>query len=137
MRRARAILAPAVLALALAGCGGSAEDDVESTLNSYLDSFAKGDGSRACALMTTKTRTQFVERVRLVTKTGDCGKSIEAIRRQAGTTVLDALEKTEISEIKVDGDNARAKLTSGVNSSRATLEKEDGEWRVSAVPGTQ
>ena len=135
MRRATTILA--TVALALAGCGGGGEDDVESTLKSYLGSFAGGDGSKACDLMTTKTRRAFVDRVQLLTKTKDCGKSIVAIRKQAGTTVVQALKKTKISEIKVDGDRASAKLTSGVNTSRAVLQKEDGEWHVAAVPGTQ
>ena len=137
MSRARAILAPTALALALAACGGSAEEDVESTLDSYLKSFARGDGARSCELMTEQTRRQFVDRVKLVTKTSDCGRSINAIRKQAGSTVMQALEKTEITEIKVDGDRASAKLTSGANTSRAQLRKEDGEWRVAAVPGTQ
>jgi hypothetical protein len=137
MRRAKAILAPVVLVLALAGCGGGDEDDVKSTLRSYLDAFAKGDGSKSCDLMTTKTRAQFVDRVKVITDTSDCGKSIEAIRKQAGTTVMKALEETEISEVEVDGDRASAKLTNGANTSRAQLEKEDGEWRVAAVPGTQ
>ena len=143
MRRASAILATAALALGacgatLAGCGGGGgEDDVEATLNSYVDAFVDGDGAKACSLMSAQTRTQFTNRVKLITKTSDCGKSIETIRKQAGPTVLAALKKTEVSDVKVDGDTASAKLTSGANTSRAQLRKEGGEWRVTAVPGTQ
>jgi Domain of unknown function (DUF4878) len=136
MRRATTLLATA--AVAVAGCGGGgAADDVQSAVKSYLNSFVDGDGAKACSLMTASTRKQFVKRTKPLTKTTDCAAAIEAIRTQAGQPAMDALKKVKVSDVKVNGDSATVKLTSGKNSSTATLKKEGGGWKVSGAPGAQ
>jgi hypothetical protein len=133
MRRATAILA--AVALSAAGCGGNASSDVESTIHAYLDAFVKGDGSKACSLMTDATRKSFVKRVRPLYKTGDCGKAIDKIRSQAGPAVIGALKGVKVSDVKISGDRATARLNSGVNTSSTRLQKEGGSWRIAAAPG--
>jgi hypothetical protein len=137
MRRAGTLLS--ILAIALAGCGGgsSPADDAKSTLKSYLDAFVNGDGAKACGLMSKGTRDQFVSRVKVLTKTTDCTKAITTIRAAAGAPAIDALKKTKISDVKVDGDTATAKLASGSGSTTTVLKKEGGDWKITAIPGTQ
>jgi spermidine/putrescine-binding protein len=138
MTRATAILVAA--ALALAGCGGGssgASDQVKSTVQSYIDAFVKGDGAKACSLMSDATRTQFVARVKLLTKTSDCAKAIQTIRAAAGAATTDALSKVKLTDVKVNGSTATVKLSSGANASTAHLQKQGGSWKVAGVPGTQ
>ena len=136
MRRATALLATA--AVAIAGCGGgSSADDAKAAVQTYLNAFVDGDGAKACSLMTNSTRQQFVTRTKVLTKTTDCATAIEAIRTQAGQAAMGALKKVKFSAVKVKGDTATVKLTSGASSSTATLKKEGGGWKVSGVPGTQ
>jgi uncharacterized protein DUF4878 len=135
MRRATTILATA--AIAVAGCGGGPADDVESAIKSYIGAFKDGDGEKACSLMTRSTRKQFVTRTKALTKTTDCAAAIEAIRTQAGQPAMDALKKVKVSDVKVNGNTATARLSTGKNSSTATLKKEDGAWKVSGAPGAQ
>jgi hypothetical protein len=137
MGRATAIAATA-LALAVAGCGGGDDKSaVESTIHSYLNAFVSGDGAKACSLMSDTTRTRFVARAGPVYKTGNCGVAIDKIRNQAGPAVLAALKGVKVSDVKVTGDTATAKLTSGKSFTSTTLVKQSGSWKVSAVPGAQ
>jgi hypothetical protein len=135
MRRATTLLVCA--GLALAGCGGSESDDARSAVRSYLDAFVKGDGAKACSLMTAATRRQFVARTKALTKTADCALAIEAIRTQAGDQSMAALKKLELTDVKVTGNTARVTLKSGGSSSTAELAKEGGGWKISGAPGTQ
>jgi hypothetical protein len=135
MRRAAALLTAATLALA--GCGAGSGGDPQSTVRDYLNAFVKGDGAKACSLMSSQTRKQFVSRARRVTRTGDCASSVETIQAQAGSTVLDALKKTKISDVKVTGSRATAKLASGVSTTVTQLQKEGGSWKITGAPGTQ
>ena len=135
VKRAAAIVATAALAVAGCGGGGGDEDAVKSTVESYISAFTAGDGAKACTLMTTATRQAFVQRVQLLTHTSDCGDALNKIRGSAGPAVMSALKKATVSDVKVSGQHATAKLTSGGHSSNAQLQKEGGSWKVSGVPG--
>ena len=135
MRRAALLISTAVLAAS--GCGGGPEDDVKSAIHDYLNAFVDGDGAKACSLMTSDTRRQFVEKTKSLTKSSDCALAIEAIRTQAGAEVTAALAKLKFTNVKVDGDRATVTLTSGGSRTTATLKKEGGTWKVSGAPGTQ
>ncbi len=135
MRRASAILAAA--AIVVAGCGGSAEDRAGSTVHGYLDAFVDGDGARACSLMASAVRADFVARMRRDMKTSDCGIAIDRIHNQAGPRVLRALKHAKVSDVQVRGETATARITSGSSSTVTTLLREHGEWRISVPPGGQ
>ncbi|HEX8073739.1 MAG TPA: DUF4878 domain-containing protein [Thermoleophilaceae bacterium] len=138
MTRARAIAVPAAIAaLALGGCGGGESDDAKSALQDYVDAFAKGDGDRACSLLTKSTRDTFAARVAPITKSKDCATSIDKLSKQAGPELLGALKDAKVSDVKVDGDRATAKLKSGSSTTTTQLRKEDGDWKVAGGPGTQ
>jgi hypothetical protein len=135
VRVAGAFAAAAVLALA--GCGGGGDAaDVKATVRSYLDAFVKGDDAKTCALMTAKTREDFVRGARPLARTDDCAKATSAVRAAAGSKAVDAMRDARISDVKVEGDTASAKLTASSGQSIATLKKDGGEWRVSSTLGS-
>ena len=140
MTRARAIAVPAAVAvLALAGCGGgsSSSGDPKQVVQDYLNAFTNGDGAKACSLMTKQTRDTFVSRVSAITKTGDCATAITSLSKKAGPQLLGALKKAKATGVKISGDSATVKLTSGPNSTNTQLRKENGSWKVTGGPGTQ
>ena len=134
----RAIALAAVLAVAVAGCGGTDDkQEVRETVQAYLDSFVKGDAAKTCALMTEETRRTFVKGARSLTPTNDCATATVAVRAAAGRKAIAALRDAKISDVKVHGRTASAKLKASSGESVATLTKEGGEWKVSSVPQSQ
>ena len=132
MRRAAALLAAA--ALALAGCG-SPGSEVRSTVQGFLNAFAGGDGAKACSLLTDNARQRFAAHLQPLTGTTSCVKAIVAIKTAAGPAVMGALKRSRISDVRVKGDRATAKVTSGSGSRIAFLLKQRGNWRLVEVPG--
>jgi hypothetical protein len=136
----RAIAVPvAIAALALAGCGGggSSSGSPKQAVQDYLAAFTSANGAKACSLMTKQTRDQFVARISALTQTGDCATAVNKLAKQVGPQVLGALKKAKVGKVSVQGDNAKVQLTSGPHSTDTLLKKEGGEWKVTAVPGTQ
>ena len=133
MRRASAIIAAA--AVMVAGCGVSAEDRAASTVHGYLDAFVDGDGAKACSLMASTTRADFVARIQRDMKTSDCGVAIDRIHNRTGPRVLRALKDAKISHVKIQGDSATARNTSGSSTTVTALLKEHGSWRIAVTPG--
>ena len=136
MRRAAVVAVAA--ALAIAGCGGGNDDaaHVRKAVQAYVDAFVRGDDARTCSLMTARTREQFVRGVRPLAHTDDCATATRAVRAAAGAKAVDALRNARISDVKVDGDSASARLTASSGQSIATLRKEGGEWKVSSTLGS-
>jgi hypothetical protein len=138
MSRTKLVGLFAVAALALAGCGGSSSSgDPKTVVQDYINAFADGDGGKACSLMTTPTRDQFVNRVATITKSKDCATSITTLSKQAGPRLLNALKKAKVGAVTITGDRAKVQLTSGANTTHTSLRKENGNWRVTGGPGTQ
>ena len=135
MRRVAATLA--IAALALAGCGQGAEDQVASTVHGYLNAFVGGDGAKACSLMASATRRAFVTKIRTTMRTSDCGIALDRIHNQTGARVLQALRNVKVSDVRIQGDHATAVLTTPSRTTFTDLQKEDGHWRVAAAPGAQ
>jgi hypothetical protein len=132
---ARAAAGLIAVALLLAGCGGdSDEDQVRSTIETYVEAFVAGDGKRGCELMTEETRNEFVNKVAALTRTGDCARSLRVLRTLAGDATAKALEGADIEDIEIDGQTATATLVAGGNRSPSKLAKVDGKWLISAVP---
>jgi ketosteroid isomerase-like protein len=135
MTRLRAFSALATLAVAfgLASCGSSASDEAKSTVQSYLDAFAKGDGKKACDLMSDLTRQQFVTRVKLLARTTSCSKAVTALK----PVMAVALKGSKVTQVRVVGNDASATVRAGKRESTTVLHKENGKWKVTAGPGTQ
>jgi len=133
VRRLAATLA--AVALALPGCGPSAEDQVASTAHRYLDAFVSGDGAKVCSLMASAARRAFVTTIQSTMRTSDCGIAIDRIHNQAGPRVLEALRRVKVSDVKIHADRATVRLTTGSRTTFTELQKEEGHWRVASAPG--
>ena len=134
----RAAVAATLAALAVGGCGGGDEkDEVRSTVQAYVDSFVKGDAERTCSLMTAETRREFVRGARSLAPTNDCATATIAVRDAAGRKAIEALRDAKISNVRIQGRSASARLRASSGQSVATLAKEGGEWKVSSAPGSQ
>ena len=134
----RAALAAAAVGAALAGCGGHDEaTDVRATVNGYLDAFVRGNGARTCSLMTQRTQAEFVKGARPRAHTDACAKATIAVRAAAGRKAIDALRHAKVSDVKVNGNEASAKITASTGQSIATVTKVRGRWLVSATLGSR
>jgi Domain of unknown function (DUF4878) len=127
------VLGLVALACAIASCGSSSSDDAKAAVQGYLDAFAKGDGKKACDLMSDLTRQQFVTRVKLLARTSDCAKAVSALK----PVMAVALKGSKVTQVKVVGNDASATVRAGKRESTTVLHKENGKWKVTAGPGTQ
>ena len=127
--------AATVLALALAAtgaaCGKSDEDQVRDTLTRFETATAQKDYAALCDDLLAR---ELVGRLRAVGL--PCP---QALRRALGDVVQPAVH---IDKVKVRGDTALANITTtaaGQDPSRDILRlvRQDGDWRVSALSGSQ
>jgi hypothetical protein len=123
-------LAPLLPCLALAACGGSGdEDQVRETVEGLYAGFAETDADRICGSLTKKQRE-------VVTKGAGTRKaqSCEQVMSVALSLVGDALKEAKeakVTDVEVNGDQARATVEFRGKSSDLGLAREDGEWKVS------
>jgi len=136
------LLATAVAALALAGCGGGDENDapdpeqVTEVATDYAHAFGDGDGERACELLTPGAQDAFVERVSSLVGTRDCPEAVSKLQAVAGPNVTGPFREATVDGVKVTGDKATARINAGGSSEQVTLEQRDGEWLLTKAPGT-
>jgi Putative lumazine-binding len=124
----------ALAATALAACGGSDSDGVRETVRSYLQAVLDGDGSRACGLLTTQASRAFVQQAASVTNTHDCAT---AFHREAAT--LSASQKAVyrsavLQQVTVTGTDATATVKFTDTTTKISLTKVGGDWRISTGP---
>jgi hypothetical protein len=115
-------------ALALAGCGGSGDEDaVRDALTEYVDAMADGDGATACARMTEPLQEILLNST---PRASDCAEAVAQIDR-GGANRGDV----SIDGVEVEGDTARASVAVGGDAgTRHSLRRVDGEWRVDVSP---
>jgi hypothetical protein len=132
----------ALVALALlAGCGGggdkgSEQEQVSKAVTDFAHAFGKGDGGKACSLLTPGARAAFVSRISSLVGTRDCADAIGKLPAVAGANVTGPFQTATADSVKVTGDSATARLTAGGHSAQVSLQKRDGDWLLTAVPGT-
>ena len=140
MGRASALLI-AIVALAAAGCGGGGGDGSDServtqAVTDYAHAFGSGKGKEACALLTPGARDAFTTRVSSIVGTRDCVEAMTKLGSVAGPNVTGPFQDAKVSDVKVAGARATAKLTAGGHAAGVTLEKRDGDWLLTRAPGT-
>jgi hypothetical protein len=123
-----------VLAVTAAGCGGQSDKDkVRSTIQTYIDGLASGNGKKVC--------DQLAKRVQAQVKQGgsakDCAAAFSAfVKSTQGRGVSPAFKSAKIKEVEEKGNTATATVTVRVNgeesAARIPLEKEDGDWKITA-----
>jgi hypothetical protein len=137
---AAAATAALALALALAGCGGGGDDaesssDPAATVTTFTKAFASGDGAQACEQLTTEARDAFVKRAATATGSKDCATSMKRVHDLAGSSVTGPFAAATVSDVKITGSTATAKLTAAGHSTVVRLSKEDESWKLAGVPG--
>jgi hypothetical protein len=127
----------AVLALALAACGGatgdSAEDfqgaqrEVAQTIEDLEEAGQEDEPRRICQALLSRELVRRIEDA-----AGDCVRAIDGALDEADTFTL------TVESVRVTGNTARARVETGTDEERLeTLElvREGGGWRVSGLPG--
>jgi hypothetical protein len=121
MKALPTLLALALLATALTGCGigrASNEEKISRTATTYLKALARGDAAKACAQLTRRA------------KGGGCEATIT---KRVSELDADALKKAADGsmDIDVDGSTATAGL-SEPKGARFLLKKVRGQWLIAS-----
>jgi Domain of unknown function (DUF4878) len=129
MTTPRALIALFATALALfaAGCGDSDSDKAKSTVEDYLAAVTKGDGDKACSLITDQTKKNIEKGGR------KCGETISALNKGPGRQVLQAFKDAKVENVKVNGDRATADIKVKSLTQKTNLRKEDGKWKLDST----
>jgi hypothetical protein len=130
------LLVPAVLAVALAGCGQSssatnfagAEQGVAEQVEELEAASESRDGDRACSeILSSALRTAMRADGR------SCAQEVEEAMQDADDSALD------VREVTVTGDRATAVVTARIDGAdrRRTLElvREGNAWRIDSLGG--
>jgi hypothetical protein len=114
--------------LALAGCGGSGDEDaVRDALTEYIEAMGSGDGRTACARMTAPLQELVLNST---PRASDCVEAVAQIDRGD-----DRRGDASVDGIEVDGDTARASAAVGGGpGTRHTLRRVNGTWQVDISP---
>jgi hypothetical protein len=143
-RRAAVAAALAALVVAAGGCGGDdggdsppAPEAAGVVVTEFSRALGSGDGEKACGLLTSGARAAFIKRVETLAGTKDCATALTRVHDAAGAEVNEALSTATVSDVRVNGDSATAKLTAAGHATSVSLQKEDGDWKLTGVPGIQ
>jgi hypothetical protein len=109
---------------------------VSSAVTDFAHAFGKGDGATACKLLTPGARDAFVARISTLVGTRDCAAAIGKLPAVAGANVTGPFQTATVDSVKVTGESATARLVAGGHSATVTLQKRDGDWLLTGVPGT-
>lgn len=135
-RATAALIALALVGAIVAGCGGKSDSEAaRDAVTGFSKAFGKGDGGKACKLMTPAAQTAFVKRVKVLSRSTDCAVSIGRVHDSVGRAVTDAFEKAKVSDVEVKGSSATAKLTAQGHSTTVGLARQKGRWLLTGVPG--
>jgi hypothetical protein len=130
----------ALAAVVLAGCGGGDKKVPDSkaaadAVAGFTKAFAAGDGAKACDLLTTGARAAFVKRAETATGSKDCAESMKRVHDLAGSSVTGPLAAATVSDVKVSGATATARLTASGHSTTVSLSRLGSDWKLNGVPG--
>ncbi|MGI9023062.1 MAG: hypothetical protein ACR2HV_07515 [Acidimicrobiales bacterium] len=143
-----AFLLAAVVAIVVAGCGGSTSDSdkAKSTVTEFFEAVANGKGDTACALLTDSAIKELNSAAFLLRAPASCAEAIETFNRQLSSDDKKSLKSAKVNRVTVTGDRATVAdndivLTSGGeaglfrnNDPRpVALEKIGSDWKISSL----
>jgi uncharacterized protein YgiB involved in biofilm formation len=122
-------------AFAYVGCGGSREsdrDEVEKTVKAVYDALADKDAKKVCGLISEKGRKQIADAASRQGKKQTCQEVFSVGLAFAGDQLADA-KKVKVTDVKLDGDQAKAAVKIAKRTTDVPLLKEDGRWKLSVL----
>ncbi len=128
--RTATIAAACAAAIAVAGCGKSDEDKVRETVDEYIGALAKGDGAKACGLVSKEAN----EQIKTQSKAKDCATAIEKFTgSKQGAAVKKAFEEAKVQKVEVKEKKATATIEVEGETAPLPLEKVGDDWKLSSV----
>jgi hypothetical protein len=134
MRRLLATLCLS-LALVLGACGGSHESDradVRKTVEGFYGALADKDAKKACDAISEKGKEEISETASRQGKKQSCSQIFSLILA-FGENSLSQAKEVEVTDVKLDGDQASATISLSKRKSQIGLVKEDGDWKLSGL----
>ena len=139
MRR-RSAASLAAVALLAAACGDDEQrpdpEEVTAAVTDYAHAFGRGDGDRACSLLTSGAQREFTKRVSTLVGTTDCPEAVEKLQAVAGPNVTGPFQEAKAADPQISGDSATVKLQAGTGTEEVKLQRVDGKWLLTHAPGT-
>jgi Domain of unknown function (DUF4878) len=126
-RRSLIALLLAAVALFVVGCGESEEDKAKSAVEDYLAAVTKGDGDKACSLVTEQTKKNIERGGR------KCGETISALNKGPGRQVLESFKDAKVENVKINGDRGTADIKVKSVTQKTQLRKEGGDWKLDST----
>ena len=130
---ARATLACAVLAAALAGCGGGSDKgEVTKTVRQWTATMADQDGKAACSRMTAAAKNELATFARAYTGTpltGACAVNATRFTHKLSSIALRQMRDADVADIRIDGATATVHMEDG-GPNELKLRREGDTWRI-------
>jgi len=121
------ILAVAVAALALGGCGKSDDEQIRSAVRDLRAALEKKDAERACGLLGPNAEAQYVAILSSVSRARGCAELV----RQSDTDDEDvASARRQVANAKITVRGDMAMLAGSGDEGPIGLRKIDGDWQV-------
>jgi hypothetical protein len=130
---ARTALACAVVALALAGCGGgSQKGEVTKVVRQWTATMADQNGKAACSRMTTAARAEMASFAQAYTKvppTTACAVNATRFTHKLSSIALRQMRDADVAQIRIDGATAVVHMEDG-GPNELRLRREGDTWRI-------
>lgn len=132
---ARSVALLLMVSLSLAACGADKEEEAAAkrSVTRLYAALAAKDGKRVCAGLSAEGKAAFAKATRAP---GEEAQSCQTLFDFALTFSegLKKVGKAEVTDIKVDGNEARAKVKfAGGSEGDVNLVKEAGRWKLNAL----
>jgi predicted small secreted protein len=133
----RLLIAPLLsAALLVAACGGTHEadrQDVEKAVKGVYNALADKDAKKVCASISEKGRKDIeAAAARGGSKKQSC-EEVFNIALAYGGSALNEAKDVDVTDVKIDGDQAKATVSLQNRKSQVTLVKEDGAWKLGGL----
>jgi hypothetical protein len=129
------LLSAALAALALGGCGGNEADEkaVKRTVNGVYDALADKDAGRVCDSISAEGKRKLARSpAARAGKRRSC-KDVFGFTLAFAGDALKQAKNAEVTDVTVDGDQAKATVRYRKRETEVGLVKEKGQWKLSGL----
>jgi hypothetical protein len=130
------ICAALLAAVALGACGGSHASDkaqIEKTVTGVYDALADKDAKRICDSISEQGKKKISETASKGSSKKRSCEQVFTIGLAVAGDQLKQAKDVKVSDVKLDGDRARATVSLQNRKSDVGLVKEDGNWKLSGL----